>query len=764
MPIPLPNLDDRRWTDLVEDGRAQITRYAPQWTDHNIHDPGITLIELFAWLGEMTDYRLNRVPSRHKRKFLELLGFDVAGPTPADAMLSFAPAAATAPFVLPAGSEFEGTNPDQVTAPFRTLRDTTVLPSSLKAVQVDVSGTLVDRTHDFTDGFPIQILSAKPEPGAAFYLGFDALTPALPFSLGFRFAGPGNDAAEKERILDEAAAQALVCQPVRTRIQCVPAPPVPPVTLPPHHSVVLVWEAFTAGGWVAIPANDATRSLTLDGIVDITVPAATVATALGTLAAPLFYVRCRMVSGAFDAIPVLLDIAVNASPAAQAVPVTTNFTIKAGVVPTGPAPSPGDSVQLTLSMDQQRVIQSIAFATGAGPKLRVWTYTAPGASAGEITLDMEMAGVGAGLPHQQVSLRAAPIDAASIEVYTLAGTVWQQWINRDDFDASTRIDFHCVSDAVTGAVTFGSGERGQTPPANSLIFVRYRATTADAGNLASGIVNRDRKSPVNDVLLKALPAATRAQLRTITSNRAAAINGAPAETLNHALGRAVEILHAHERLLELATRMKTTTLDQVEGDTVRALTPPSNGVNLLDLERIALSVPGTRVDRARAWASLHPAYPCLDAPGVVTVVIVPEYPTGMPVPSAGLIDRVWRYLNRRRLVCTTLVVTGPQYVEVTVTATVQSRTGASAAKVSQRIQAGLQAFLDPLAGGPDSLGWPFGRSVYRSEILQLIQNVPGVDHVVTLSMQSDSGSAQCSDIPLCPTALTRSGAHQIEVL
>jgi predicted phage baseplate assembly protein len=763
MPIPLPNLDDRRWADLVEDGRAQITRYAPQWTDHNIHDPGITLIDLFAWLGEMTDYRLNRVPSRHKRKFLELLGFDVGGPTPAGVMLSFAPASATAPFVLPAGSEFEGTNPDRLLVAYRTLRDTTVFASSLKAVQLDV-GTLVDRTHDFTDGFPIQILSAKPESGAAFYLGFDALTPALPFSLGFRFAGSGNDAAMKARILAEAAAQALSCQPVQTRIQCVPAAPAAPVTLPPHHSAVLVWEAFTTSGWVAIPANDDTRSLTLDGIVDITVPAAIAATALGSVATPLFYVRCRVVSGAFDAIPVLLDIEVNASPAEQAVPVTTKFTIKAGVVPTGVAPSPGDSVQLTLSMDGQHVIQSLAFTSGAGPMLRVWTYTAPGASAGEITLDVEEAGIGAGLPDQQVLLRTAPLDVASVELYTLAGSVWQQWTIRDDFYASTRTDVHCVVDAVTGVVTFGSGARGQTPPGESVIFVRYRATVADAGNLAAGVVNRDRKSPVNDVLLKALPAATRTQLKTITRNRAGAINGATAETLNHALGRAVEILYAHERLLELATRKRTTTLDQVDGETVRGLVAPSRGVNLLDLERIALSVPGTRVDRARAWASLHPAYPCLDAPGVVTVVIVPGYSTGRPAPSAGLIDRVWRYLNLRRLVCTTLVVTGPQYVEVTVTATVQSRTGASAAKVTQRIQAGLRAFLDPLAGGPDSLGWPFGRSVYRSEILQLIQNVPGVDHVVTLSMQSDAGSGQCSDIALCRTTLTRSGAHQIEVL
>jgi predicted phage baseplate assembly protein len=187
-------------------------------------------------------------------------------------------------------------------------------------------------------------------------------------------------------------------------------------------------------------------------------------------------------------------------------------------------------------------------------------------------------------------------------------------------------------------------------------------------------------------------------------------------------------------------------------------------VNLLDLERIALSVPGTRIARAHAWASLHPDYPCLDAPGVITVVIVPEYPVDEPVPSPGLIDRVWRYLNRRRMVATTLEVTGPSYVQVTVTATVAIRTGASAASVIPRVVDALSKFLHPLAGGPASLGWPFGRSVYRAEILSLIQDVPGVDHVDTLSMESDAGGAQCGDIALCPTALTRSGAHRIEVL
>ena len=65
MPLPLPNLDDRRWQDLTQEAVALIPRYAPQWTDFNTHDPGITLLELFAWLSESLIYRLNLVPDRY---------------------------------------------------------------------------------------------------------------------------------------------------------------------------------------------------------------------------------------------------------------------------------------------------------------------------------------------------------------------------------------------------------------------------------------------------------------------------------------------------------------------------------------------------------------------------------------------------------------------------------------------------------------------------------------------------------------------------
>ncbi len=73
MPVPIPNLDDRTYEDLVEEAKTLIPTLYPAWTDHNPTDPGIALIELFAWFTEMLLYRINRVPPQNIETFLKLL-------------------------------------------------------------------------------------------------------------------------------------------------------------------------------------------------------------------------------------------------------------------------------------------------------------------------------------------------------------------------------------------------------------------------------------------------------------------------------------------------------------------------------------------------------------------------------------------------------------------------------------------------------------------------------------------------------------------
>lgn len=87
MPLELPNLDDRTYNDLVAEGLSLIPTYAPEWTNHNPSDPGITLIELFAYLSEILIYRLNRVTNANKQAFLSLINgleWKQAHPNPLD--------------------------------------------------------------------------------------------------------------------------------------------------------------------------------------------------------------------------------------------------------------------------------------------------------------------------------------------------------------------------------------------------------------------------------------------------------------------------------------------------------------------------------------------------------------------------------------------------------------------------------------------------------------------------------------------------------
>ena len=115
------------------------------------------------------------------------------------------------------------------------------------------------------------------------------------------------------------------------------------------------------------------------------------------------------------------------------------------------------------------------------------------------------------------------------------------------------------------------------------------------------------------------------------------------------------------------------------------------------------------------------------------------------------------------MLCTRLVVVAPQYVVVSVTATVQALPGADAVRLAADIRVALVTFLDPIVGGPARLGWPFGRDVFRSEVLALIDGVSGVDHVTSLELTAEGCDPQCGNVCVPPTSLVTSGAHAISV-
>src|SRR3954452_25145653 len=96
MRLPDIDLDDRRFQELVNEARSRVVQACPGWSDVNASDPGMVLIETFAWMTEMLTYRLNRIPDKLHVRLLELLGIRLAPPEAAATDLWFrldAPAA-----------------------------------------------------------------------------------------------------------------------------------------------------------------------------------------------------------------------------------------------------------------------------------------------------------------------------------------------------------------------------------------------------------------------------------------------------------------------------------------------------------------------------------------------------------------------------------------------------------------------------------------------------------------------------------------------
>jgi hypothetical protein len=253
-----------------------------------------------------------------------------------------------------------------------------------------------------------------------------------------------------------------------------------------------------------------------------------------------------------------------------------------------------------------------------------------------------------------------------------------------------------------------------------------------------------------------------ARLATLR-NPLPARGGSNEESLESVERRAAESLWSHERLTQLLPAVEPPTLDQVSHEAVRARPAPARATTVADYERLAIAVPGTRVKRARAWANFDPTFPSMEAAGTVTVVIVPGLPLGRPEPGRGLLRQVRRFLERRRVLGTRLLVVGPRYLTVEVQARIRAHRNADVDLVQVRVEAALAKFLDPLAGGPGGLGWPFGRDVYRSEIMAVIDGVPGVDHVEECTLVGDGSAATCGNLCVAPTCLVTSGTHAIQV-
>ncbi|MCW2645409.1 MAG: hypothetical protein QOG07_2970 [Pseudonocardiales bacterium] len=181
MPLPTPELDDRKFQDIVDEAKRRIPHYCPEWTNHNVSDPGVALIELFAWMSEMVLYRINQVPERLYVHFLNMVGVEPFPPSVARVDLTFwLSAVLDAPVVVPANTQVMtavgasgGANEAVV---FTTSRDLVIAPPELRMARtVTHDNRVADVWDDLRFGVAGAACFASEElsPGDGFYLGFN---------------------------------------------------------------------------------------------------------------------------------------------------------------------------------------------------------------------------------------------------------------------------------------------------------------------------------------------------------------------------------------------------------------------------------------------------------------------------------------------------------------------------------------------------------------------------------------------------------------
>jgi len=181
MGLPTRNLDDRTFQDIVDEAKKRIAASCPGWTDHNVSDPGITLVELFAWMTEMILYRLNQVPEKNYRKFMELLGIRLQEPEPARTEVTFyLSAPQPQAVVIRQGTEVATVRAEgQPSVTFSTDHDLEVRPPRLATLAVGGAQQAGQelRTHNLQHlgvaGFELEVFGSQPQVGNALYLGFE---------------------------------------------------------------------------------------------------------------------------------------------------------------------------------------------------------------------------------------------------------------------------------------------------------------------------------------------------------------------------------------------------------------------------------------------------------------------------------------------------------------------------------------------------------------------------------------------------------------
>jgi predicted phage baseplate assembly protein len=350
----VPVIDDRRYDDLLAEARTRIPRYTSEWTDLNDSDPGMTLVQLFAWLTDMLMYRMGRVPELNYIKFLELLGIELAPAAPATAEITFPVAASvTDPYVIvPMRTQVSAEDPDSPgPIVFETDRALTAIAAKLASVQSFDGYSFSDLSQANTDGIDGFLpFGTAPARDSALLIGFDYAQPFPKVELNLAII-----------VTDDGAARGVSCDQLRTVA---------------FASADIAWEYWDGAAWRSLSLlKDETVALTRSGHVYLQTPAPglMVAAVMGEVPNARYWIRGRITRSAYERVPSLLAIRTNTVSATQAE--TVNDEVLGG--------SDGSPNQVLPLQNSPVLAGTLQLEVNEGDGFAVWTEVQDFFASGE---------------------------------------------------------------------------------------------------------------------------------------------------------------------------------------------------------------------------------------------------------------------------------------------------------------------------------------------------------------------------------------------
>lgn len=644
-------LDDLDWKGMVETIRRRIPAASDgAWTLHSPTDPGITLLELFAWQLEQRLYRMDQLPENLNRALLAILGIRPRRTRCATTVMQLLPGQQP---TVPRGAEFtlDGSTPPTTYSARSAL--------TLLKLKADAPNNALrlwigerERSADLAAGRVLRLFPADGKPASA---RIELTLTAAP--------APANGWIGLWFNLRTAAS---IAPQWAGNAAAGVAPPAP-----------LAWLYRSSDGSLQpFTVDDGTAGLRRSGVVRLRIPGNWQAEPGGGL---VYAIHLRTERASWAAPPRLVSLAPNALVARHARATGLHTPNRP---PAEWLPLPGNVIRLD-----------------------------------ELPLDE---------PDKDIPV----LESACVLCLKERDGTWHRWWPSVSLHAAGPASRRFIVDRERAQLRFGDGLNGRLPVLGeagsdgSNIRLRY-----GVGGGAAGAVG---PSPGPDADWSG-PAASSAR------NLTASLGGADAEDIDE------------------ARRRCTSSLRQ-----------PTRAVTRADFESIALATPGIALSRAHAAIGRHPTQPCASVPGAVTVYIVPEVPredldpdlvegafVAAPLPDPGQLAEVSAELERARLIGTELFVSAPRYRAVRLSASLRGDVHDPAA-LQQSVFDRLQRFLDPLVGGDDRTGWPFGEPVRASVMLREVQAEVGPQARVTqvaIGLDGNEPDESCRAVAIGPNDL-----------